>query len=127
VTVNPVNTAVLGAYTVTYNVSDASANAAVQVTRTVNVIDTTIPVITRLGSASVTVECGTSYTDAGATATDSCAGNLTASIVTVNPVNVNAAGTYTVTYNVSDASANAAVAGNAHGERGRHDDPGDYA
>jgi hypothetical protein len=34
---NPVNTAVTGSYTVTYNVSDSAGNDAVQVTRTVNV------------------------------------------------------------------------------------------
>jgi hypothetical protein len=34
---NPVNTAVVGSYTVTYNVQDFAGNAAVQVTRTVNV------------------------------------------------------------------------------------------
>jgi hypothetical protein len=34
---NPVNTAVVGAYTVTYNVQDLAGNSAVQVTRTVNV------------------------------------------------------------------------------------------
>jgi VCBS repeat-containing protein len=37
VTNNPVNTAVVGAYTVTYNVQDSAGNDAVQVTRTVNV------------------------------------------------------------------------------------------
>jgi hypothetical protein len=34
---NPVNTAVVGAYTVTYNVQDFAGNPATQVTRTVNV------------------------------------------------------------------------------------------
>jgi hypothetical protein len=34
---NPVNTAVVGAYTVTYNARDFAGNSAVQVTRTVNV------------------------------------------------------------------------------------------
>jgi len=63
---------------VTYNVKDASNNAAIQVTRTVHVVDTGRPVISLVGSASVTVECHTSYTDAGATASDSCAGSLTA-------------------------------------------------
>jgi len=43
VTVNPVNTAVKGTYTVTYNVNDSSNNAATEVTRTVNVVDTTAP------------------------------------------------------------------------------------
>ena len=40
VTVNPVDTSVLETYTVTYNVSDSSGNAAGEVTRTVEVIDT---------------------------------------------------------------------------------------
>jgi hypothetical protein len=34
---NPVNSAAVGSYTVTYNVQDSAGNAAVQVTRTVNV------------------------------------------------------------------------------------------
>ncbi len=37
VVTNPVNTALLGTYTITYTVSDAAGNAAVPVTRTVNV------------------------------------------------------------------------------------------
>ena len=37
--VNNVNTAIAGAYTVTYNVSDVAGNAAVQVTRTVTVVN----------------------------------------------------------------------------------------
>jgi hypothetical protein len=106
---NPVNTAVVGSYTVTYNVSDSSSNAAAAVTRTVNVVDTTAPVITLVGSPSVTVPFNGTYTDAGATATDSCQGNLTSSIVTVNPVNTAVLGTYTVTYNVSDSASNAAT------------------
>ena len=71
--------------------------------------DTTAPVITRLGSATVSLNVGETYSDAGATATDNVDGNITSSIVTVNPVNVNTAGTYTVTYNVSDAASNAAT------------------
>ena len=99
----------VGAYTVTYNVTDANGNAAVEVTRTVNVIDTTIPVITLVGDATLTVEVGSTYTDDGATATDNYDGNLTASIVTVNPVDETTVGAYTVTYNVTDANGNAAV------------------
>ncbi|MFH1170466.1 MAG: immunoglobulin-like domain-containing protein [Candidatus Vogelbacteria bacterium] len=38
VVVNPVNTAIVGAYIVTYNVSDAAGNPAVEVIRTVNVV-----------------------------------------------------------------------------------------
>ena len=38
-------------------------NAATEVTRTVNVNDTTAPVITLVGDAEITVEVGTTYTD----------------------------------------------------------------
>ena len=40
----------------TYNVSDDAGNAATEVTRTVNVTDTTAPVITLVGDAQITVE-----------------------------------------------------------------------
>jgi len=110
VTVNPVNTNVPGSYTVTYNVSDAAGNAADEVTRTVTVFaDTTKPVITLLGSTPVSLELGSTYNDAGATALDDIDGDITGSIVTVNPVNVNAVGSYVVTYNVTDTAGNAAT------------------
>ncbi len=94
----------------TYNVSDAAGNPATQVTRTVNVtlLDITPPVITLLGVTPVTIAQGSVYTDAGATALDNVDGNITANIVTVNNVNTAAVGTYSVTYNVSDAAGNAA-------------------
>ena len=106
-----VNTAVAGTYIVTYNVSDAAGNAAVQVTRTVNVIpDTTPPVITLIGSSSISLDLGSTYTEQGATATDNIDGDLTASIVIGgDTVNTAIAGTYIVTYNVSDSAGNAAV------------------
>ncbi|MDA9028723.1 DUF5011 domain-containing protein, partial [Flavobacteriaceae bacterium] len=112
IAVNTVDTAIVASYTVTYNVSDASGNAATEVTRTVNVVDTTIPVITLTGTAIVTIEVGTAYVDGGATATDNYDDDttLTASIVTdVSTVDTQTVGSYTVTYNVSDASGNAAT------------------
>ena len=107
-----VNTA--GDYTVTYNVSDAAGNAAVEVVRTItvsSVADTTVPLITLIGEAIISLEVGTAYTDQGATALDNIDGDITSSIVTVGDttVDVNTAGDYTVTYNVSDAAGNAAV------------------
>src|SRR3989475_6869978 len=72
--------------------------------------DTTPPVITLLGSNPVTVQVGSTYTDAGATATDNIDGILTPSITVSNSVNTTVAGTYTVTYNVSDKAGNAAQA-----------------
>src|SRR5205814_6921440 len=66
-----------GTYTLHYNVSDPSGNSATEVTRTVVVVDTTKPVITLSGNSSITVECHSGFSDPGATATDTCAGNLT--------------------------------------------------
>ena len=108
--VSTVDVNIVGTYTVTYNVSDAAGNAAIQVTRTVTITpDATIPIITLLGKAEVSLELGSTYTDAGATAADNIDGDLTANIAVVSTVDVNIVGTYTVTYNVSDAAGNAAV------------------
>ncbi len=109
VTVNPVDTSAVGVYVVTYDASDSSGNAAAQVTRTVNVVDTGIPVITLTGSDTVSVEVGSVYVDDGATALDSGDGDLTSSIVTVNPVDTSTLGAYIVTYDVSDSSGNNAT------------------
>ena len=104
-----VDTSTVGSYTVTYDVNDTAGNAATQVTRTVDVVDTTVPTITLSGNATVDVEVGTAYTDAGATASDNVDGDITANIVIVNPVNTNVTGTYTVTYDVNDTAGNAAA------------------
>ncbi len=65
----------------TYNVSDSSGNAASEVTRTVDVVDTTVPVITLVGANPQTIEVGSSYAELGATASDNYDGDLTGSIV----------------------------------------------
>ena len=64
VTISNVDTAIVGTYTVIYDVADANGNAAITVTRTVNVVDTTLPVITLLGDNPATIEAGDTYTDA---------------------------------------------------------------
>jgi hypothetical protein len=102
-----VNVNTPGSYTLTYSATDASGNAAVPVTRTVNVVDTTAPVITVNGANPMTVECHTTFTDPGATATDSCDTNVPVSVS--GSVNVNVPGTYTLTYNASDDSGNNAT------------------
>ena len=68
---------------------------ATQVIRTVTVTpDATLPVISLSGDSSVTVEAATSYTDDGASATDNIDGDVSASITTVNNVDINVPGTY---------------------------------
>ena len=110
VVVNNVDVNTLGSYTVTYSVSDSSSNAASAVTRTVNVVDQTAPTITILGDNPVTIEAGSTYTDAGATATDNYNNDVTSSITASSTVDSNTIGSYTVTYTVSDASGNQATA-----------------
>ena len=104
-----VDTATLGQYTVTYNVTDSAGNAATEVTRTVNVVDGTVPIITLLGTTPIDIAQGSVYTDAGATALDDVDGDITANIVTVSNVDTATLGQYTVTYNVTDTEGNAAT------------------
>jgi len=68
--------------------------------------DETAPIITLLGDKTTTLIIGDTYTDAGATADDNRDGDITVNIITVNPVDTTTVGTYTVTYNVSDAAGN---------------------
>jgi hypothetical protein len=96
-----VNVGVVGTYFRTYSVSDPSGNTASD-TRTVHVIDTIPPIITILGANPATAQHGVPYVDAGATASDSLAGLLTAAIQVTSNVNTNVVGTYTVSYSVSD-------------------------
>jgi hypothetical protein len=63
-----------GTYKVDYACSDLSNNAAVKMTRTVVVKDTTCPKITLTGAANVELEAGFDYKDAGATASDTLDG-----------------------------------------------------
>jgi hypothetical protein len=104
----PINTSVLGTNTVTYNVTDASGNAAAQVTRTVNVVDTTLPVVT--APANVTAEATgttTAVTIGTATATDNVA---VASITNDAPAGGYPVGTTVVTWTATDTSGNTGTA-----------------
>jgi hypothetical protein len=69
--------------------------------------DTTPPVITLTGSATVTVAWGGSYSDAGATATDNVDSSVT--VNSSGTVNTAKPGTYTITYTASDVAGNAAT------------------
>ena len=107
--VNSVDTTTPGTYSVTYNVTDSSQNTAVEVIRVVNVVDSTAPVISLIGSPTVTLEVGDVYTDAGATASDYNNEDMTSSITVTSDVDTSIEGSYTVKYNVQDASGNSAI------------------
>ena len=101
-----VDTSTVGSYTVTYTATDLDGNTATA-SRTVNVVDTTAPAVVVTGDNPATVELGTTYTDAGATATD-VSGPVT--VVTSGTVDTDTVGSYTITYTSTDASGNAGTA-----------------
>ena len=102
---NNVDTNLVGSYSVVYSATDTAGNTTTE-TRIVNVVDTTMPVITIVGDNPITVELGTSYTDEGATASDLDAVTLTTS----SDVDTDTVGTYSVTYTATDASGNSVTA-----------------
>ncbi|WP_298545949.1 immunoglobulin-like domain-containing protein [uncultured Aquimarina sp.] len=93
----------VGSYTIYYDATDAASNAAVQITRTINVVDTTAPIITLNGANPQTIELGAGYMELGATTDDGSSISIDASEF------MNAVGSYTIRYNAIDASSNVAV------------------
>ena len=95
-----VNTSVNGTYSVYFSVIGTSLTAI----RTVVIIDNILPEVTLIGAASVTHQVGTTYTDAGATASDSFDGSITP--VMSGNVDINTPGTYNIIYTATDAAGN---------------------
>jgi hypothetical protein len=102
-----VDTSSLGTYIVTYNYEDSNGNDAVQVTRIVNITDTTPPVITLNGNAEITIEAGSSYIELGALITDNT--TIVGDTIITGSVDTSNLGTYILTYNYSDPSGNDAT------------------
>ena len=101
-----VNVSIPGTYTLSYNFTDAAGNVAQTVTRTVNVVDRIAPVITLNGDANITHEAGFVYVDANASWMDAVDGSGV--LLAAGEVNVSIPGTYTLSYNFTDAAGNVA-------------------
>jgi hypothetical protein len=101
-----VDTFTVGSYTIIYSATDAAGNTGTA-TRTVNVKDTTAPVITVSGDNPASVDLDATYTDAGASATD-LSGDIT--VISSGTVDTSIVGTYTITYSATDESGNTATA-----------------
>lgn len=73
-------------------------------------LDITAPVITLIGDNPQEINNGDAYTEQGATATDDVDGDISTNIVIdSSAVDTSVDGSYTVTYDVSDAAGNAAA------------------
>ena len=94
----------VGNYSVTYTAADQAGGQATPVVRSVHVADTMPPVVTVAGANPTALECGTAFTDPGATAADSCAGPLP--VTTTGAVDAGAPGSYTLGYAATDPSGN---------------------
>lgn len=72
--------------------------------------DSAGPVITLNGNATINLKVGEKYVEQGAKAVDAVDGDVTSKIITTGTVNTAVAGTYTITYTVSDSSGNTSKA-----------------
>ncbi|MBC6314241.1 immunoglobulin-like domain-containing protein [Listeria grandensis] len=104
VTANDVNVAKAGVYHVTYSVTDSDNNTTTK-TITVTVLTDDAPILT---TNDVYLKVGDTFEPlAGITANDTEDGNLTNKIkVETNTVDMTQAGTYAVSYSVTDADGN---------------------
>ncbi len=107
-TENPVDTAKIGTYTVTYTAAKWKWNATAS--RTVKVVDTQAPTLKINGKESVTITRGNKFTDEGCTANDGYDGDLTPDVTVSGEVDTSKTGTYTLNYEVKDSSGNTATA-----------------
>ena len=71
--------------------------------------DTIAPVIKLIGEQKTSIDIGDSYIDQGVTAIDNIDGDISSSVLILNPVDITKAGVYIVTYNVSDVAGNQAL------------------
>jgi len=99
VTSGVVDTTTLGEYTVTYSATDTELNNHT-LTRTITVVDTTAPVLSLVGDASITLEVGTAYVEQGTSVTDNLDSII--NVVTSGVVDTTTLGEYTVTYSATD-------------------------
>jgi len=104
-----VNADAVGDYPITYNAVDATNNPSQTVTRTVQVRDTTAPVVTLKGPESITHHSneGVAFSDEGATCSDTCDQTISAPEESWDvEFDDKKEGSYIRTYKCTDASGN---------------------
>ena len=104
--VGDVNVGQPGTYVLSYNYTDDAGNSAQTMTRRIEVMDRTSPVIVLHGESNLTHEAGTVYLDANASWSDTVDGQGV--VYGVGDVNVGQPGTYVLSYNYTDDAGNSA-------------------
>lgn len=92
---------------ITYTVSDSSGNKT-SVQRTIEYNDGIAPTITLNGDSDITIKAGTRFEDPGCTAKDSHGNDISDSVSVSDNISTYRAGTYTITYSVTDKFGNEA-------------------
>lgn len=95
----------LGDNKITYSVSDSSGNTN-KIERNIEYKDEESPLISLNGNNTVYLYVNNNYNEAGYTASDNCDGDITARVEVFDNVNTASAGTYYITYSVTDSSGN---------------------
>lgn len=90
---------------ITYTVSDSSGNKT-SVQRTIEYNDGIAPTITLNGDSDITIKAGTRFEDPGCTANDSHGNDISDSVSVSDNISTYRAGTYTITYSVTDKFGN---------------------
>ena len=91
-----------------YSVEDSSGNRT-EVSREIIYYDPIPPEITLTGDASITLAYGKEYVEPGYSAYDNCEGDMTEQVQVSGSVNSKIAGTYTITYTVTDRYGNTCI------------------
>jgi len=109
---NPLNVDKLGNYTQTYTLTDPSGNGPIQIERYIKVVDKTKPVVRLIGDTIVKVDVFTTFSDFGVSWFDNYDKSISkwdtsgTFYSTFKNGYANKLGSYTVLYNVRDASGN---------------------
>ena len=98
-----------GTYMITFNHTDDAGNAAIPVTRTIEVVDTTRPVIERLGEENMSIFVWEEYIEPWVKAFDIVDGNLSSEVIRSGEVDAAQPGLYELVYQVSDSHGNEAL------------------
>jgi len=101
VTTGSVNPEIPGNYTITYTVTNNLGKVGTA-TRNITVYQPE-PQITIIGNSNIEILKTKTYVDLGATATDEIDGDITSQIITTSNVNTSRAGTYYMTYRVTNS------------------------